>query len=183
MESGAGLPAIVRLLHGRVPAVAAVALGVLTVLLLGADANAVCWGAVQVVLVALAAEDVRSRRIPNAITGPASAAAIVLRVAFERSELVEILIAGAASFAVFLALALVVRGGLGMGDVKLAGLLGLLLGTAVVPALFLGTLAGGVASLAILARTRTRRTTMAYGPYLCLGGAVTILALNLPRLV
>jgi leader peptidase (prepilin peptidase) / N-methyltransferase len=103
-------------------------------------------------------------------------------VAFERSELVEILIAGAGAFAFFLILALLTRGGLGMGDVKLAGLLGLLLGTAVAPALFVGTLAGGVASAALLARGRKRGTTLAYGPYLCLGGAVAVLALHLPRL-
>lgn len=182
METGAWLAAV-RVPRAWLIAAAAVALDGLTVILRGFDADAICWGVVQVLLLALAAEDIRSRRIPNVITGPAAAAAILLRFAFARSDLVEILVAGAASFAVFLALALVARGGLGMGDVKLAGLLGLLFGTAVVPALLLGTVAGAVASLAVLARTRARSTTIAYGPYLCFGGAVAILVLNLPRLV
>ncbi|MGH3050311.1 MAG: prepilin peptidase, partial [Gaiellaceae bacterium] len=129
MVTGAGMPGLSSLRGARLPAAVAVVLGVVTVVVRGADIDAVCWGAVQVVLVALAAEDVRSRRIPNAVTGPVSAAAIALRVAFERPELVDVLIAGAASFAFFLALALLTRGGLGMGDVKLAGMLGLLLGT------------------------------------------------------
>jgi leader peptidase (prepilin peptidase) / N-methyltransferase len=178
-----GTAAGLRVLRGPLVLLAVAALlAITTMVVRGADADGICWALVQVVLVGLAAEDLRSRRIPNAVTAPAAAAAIVLRAAFERSELVEILIAGAGAFAFFLILALLTRGGLGMGDVKLAGLLGLLLGTAVAPALFVGTLAGGVASAALLARGRKRGTTLAYGPYLCLGGAVAVLALHLPRL-
>lgn len=180
METGSNLT---DLRNAYLPAAVAVALAVATVVARGPGVDAICWAAVQVALVALAAEDIRCRRIPNAVTGPAAAAAVGLRVAFERSELVEILLAGAGAFAVFLAVAVIARGGLGMGDVKLAGLLGLLLGTAVIPALFLGTLAGAIASAAIMVRRRERGATMAYGPYLCFGGAIAVLALNLPRLV
>jgi leader peptidase (prepilin peptidase) / N-methyltransferase len=179
VRTGAGLPVLGN--RWILVAVAAV-LAAATLVVRGADADGLCWAAVQVTLVALAAEDLRSRRIPNVITAPAAVAAVALRVALERSELVEILVAGAGAFAFFLVLALLTRGGLGMGDVKLAGLLGLFLGAAVVPALFLGTLAGGVASVALLARGRKRGTTLAYGPYLCLGGAVAVLVLHLPRL-
>ena len=179
METGAGLPV---LRSGWVFVAVASVLAVATLVVRGADADGICFAAVQVVLVALAAEDLRSRRIPNAVTAPAALLAIALRAAFERSELVEILVAGAGAFAFFLVLALLTRGGLGMGDVKLAGLLGLLLGTSAVPALFIGTLAGGVASVALLARGRKRGTTLAYGPYLCFGGAVAVLLLHLPRL-
>lgn len=161
----------------------AVTLGLSTAVLRGADANAVCWGMIQVLLVLLAAEDARSRRIPNLITAPAAVAAIGLRLAFVRSNLIGILIFGAVSFTLFLALALASRGGLGMGDVKLAGLLGLLLGAAVVPALLIGTLAGAIVSAALLARFRSRERTIAYGPYLCFGGVIVILAVHLPRLV
>jgi leader peptidase (prepilin peptidase)/N-methyltransferase len=177
--TAAGLP----VLRGtRLVAVVAALLAAATLVVRGTGANGICWALVQVVLVALAAEDLRSRRIPNVVTAPAAVTAVALRVALERSELVEILVAGAAAFTFFLILALLTRGGLGMGDVKLAGLLGLLLGTAVAAALFIGTLAGGVASIALLARGRGRGTTMAYGPYLCLGGAVAVLAFHLPRL-
>jgi leader peptidase (prepilin peptidase)/N-methyltransferase len=76
-------------------------------------------------------------------------------------------------------LALVYPAGLGMGDVKLALLLGAALGGAVLPALFLGTLAGAAAAVVVLARRglQARRTTMPYGPFLAFGAIATILLL------
>jgi len=138
----------------------------------------------QVALVALAAYDVESRRLPNRITLPVAAAAVVLRVIFERDALREVVLAGVISFVVFWVLALVMRGGLGMGDVKLAGMLGFLLGNAVVVALALGVLAGGVWSVILLGSGRAGvRSSIAYGQFLALGGAVAILAANPPPLV
>jgi leader peptidase (prepilin peptidase)/N-methyltransferase len=161
----------------------ALALAVVTAVVRGADADALCWGAVQGLLVVIAAEDLRTRRIPNAISVSACLAATVLRVVFAASELPVTLIVGAATFALFLGLAIVARGGFGMGDVKLAALLGVLLGTSVVPALLIGTVAGAIASIAILLRSRSRRAAFAYGPYLCLGAAIVILAGAVPKLV
>src|SRR5262249_31137886 len=111
----------------------AVVLAGATLVQYGPSANGVCWAAVQVVLVGLAAYDFETRRIPNVVTVPGALAAIGLRAAFERSALAEVLVAGAASFAAFFVLALLVRGGFGMGDVKLAAMLGFLLGAAVLP--------------------------------------------------
>jgi leader peptidase (prepilin peptidase)/N-methyltransferase len=166
------------------PAIAApaLALGVATTLVRGANANAFCWGAVQVLLVVIAAEDLRTRRIPNAVTGPAILVTILLRIVFASSELPVTLIAGVTTFVAFLALAIVARGGFGMGDVKLAGLLGVLLGVSVIPALLIGTVGGALASLVILLRSRSRRAAFAYGPYLCFGAAVVILAGSVPHL-
>jgi leader peptidase (prepilin peptidase)/N-methyltransferase len=84
-----------------------------------------------------------------------------------------------------LLLAYVARGGLGMGDVKLAGALGFLLGKAVFVALLFGTVAGAAVALAILIRRGAagRRTTLAYGPYLALGGVLAILAFSPPPLI
>ena len=70
-----------------------------------------------------------------------------------------------------------------MGDVKLAGLIGLLLGTAALPALFVGVVAAGAASLVVLASSRKRGRTIAYAPYLCFGAAIAILAFGPPALV
>ena len=81
------------------------------------------------------------------------AAALLLRVVFERSGLAEVAIAGIAAFAAFL-LALGLRGGIGMGDVKLAAMLGFLLGSEVVPALAAGILLGGVWAVALVAARR-----------------------------
>ena len=162
----------------------AVVLAVATFLHLGSDANAAVWALVQVVLVALAAIDVATRLLPNRITLPVSALAVVLRAADERSALVEVVIAGIAAFAVFLIIALLVRGGFGMGDVKLAAMLGFLLGKAVIPGLLLGVVAGGIWSAGLLLTRRAgMRSSIAYGPFLALGGALAILFSNPPPLV
>ena len=71
-----------------------------------------------------------------------------------------------------------------MGDVKLVGLFGLLLGTALVPALLVGIVAGGIASaIVVVAKPGGRKQAIAYGPYLCLGASVAILAFSPPPLV
>jgi leader peptidase (prepilin peptidase)/N-methyltransferase len=161
-----------------------VVLAVATFVHLGADANAAAWAIVQVVLVGLAAIDVATRLLPNRITLPMSAAALVLRVADDRSALLEVAVAGVACFAAFYALAFVMRGGFGMGDVKLAAMLGFLLGKAVLPALVLGVVAGGIWSAVLLVTHRAGlRSSIAYGPFLALGGSVAILLSNPPALV
>jgi|SRR5581483_2087089 len=147
------------------------------------SADAFAWAAVQVVLVGVAVYDFATRTIKNAVTVPLALLAVLLRVAFNRSDLVEILVAGAVVLLAVFALSLVLRGGLGMGDVKLAGMLGFVLGWQVVAALFLGTLAGGVAAAVLLSRSARRRATMAYGPYLALGASAAILLSHPPHLV
>jgi leader peptidase (prepilin peptidase) / N-methyltransferase len=77
----------------------------------------------------------------------------------------------------FLLLAIIGRGAMGLGDVKLAGVLGALLGLPLVLyALLIGVCAGGVAALYLLLSRRSKASgTMAYGPYLALGGWIVIL--------
>jgi leader peptidase (prepilin peptidase)/N-methyltransferase len=69
------------------------------------------------------------------------------------------------------------KGGMGLGDVVLAGLLGLMVGFPLVfVALFLGILAGGIVAAALLiSRRKKRREMIPFGPFLCLGGIVTLL--------
>jgi prepilin signal peptidase PulO-like enzyme (type II secretory pathway) len=165
-------------------AAAGLALAVIAVVRHGLDAGGLAWAASIALLTPLAATDVVTRRVPNAVTLPAGLVIVALRLAFQRGELAETLIAAAVAFAVFLLLAVLMRGGLGMGDVKLAALIGLLLGRSATEALFIGILAGGIASLAIYTRTRSRRTTLAYAPYLCGGAALVIaFATDIPALV
>lgn len=169
---------------GLVWAPGGVALAVVTFVHLGSDADAALWADVQAVLVGLAAIDVETRRVPNAITLPVAALALLLRAVDDRAHLAEVAIAGAATFVVFYLLALVLRGGLGMGDVKLAGMLGCLLGAEVIPALVLGIVAGGVwAAALVVTRRAGLRSTLAYGPFLCLGAAAAILFWGPPPLV
>lgn len=81
------------------------------------------------------------------------------------------LLGAVAGFVPFCALALLAPGGMGMGDAKLAAIIGLTLGIGNLGiALLVGICAGGVAGLLLLARSRFRRgQTMAYAPYLVVG--------------
>lgn len=143
----------------------------------GLTASAIAFAAVQLVLVALSVIDFETRRLPNVLTLPTAVAALVLRAVLERSELASSALAGGAALLVFGVLMVALRGAFGMGDVKLAGMLGFVLGEAVVPALVIGVFAGGVASVVLLLLRRARWTSsIAYGPYLALGGAIAILA-------
>lgn len=149
----------------------------------GTGANGIAMAMVQVILVALAVIDFATRRLPNVITGPTALAALVLRAAFERAHLLDAALYGLGALGVFAVLFIVMRGGFGMGDVKLASMLGFVLGSAVVPALVIGTVAGGVVAVALIALHRvSRHSTIAYGPYLALGGMLAILLTSVPAL-
>lgn len=174
--------------HARVVAksagVATAALLVaLTLAHFGVTPNGVAWSVVQVVLVVIAWIDLRGRRIPNVVVLPLTAGAIAARLTFARGSIVEVIVAASVAFIVFLALGVVVRGGLGMGDVKLAAAEGALLGRVAFDALLLGVVIGGLAALTLVATRRAgRRSTYAYGPYLVLGAMVAILVWHPPRL-
>jgi leader peptidase (prepilin peptidase) / N-methyltransferase len=161
----------------------AASLAVATVVHLGFSANALAWAVVQIVLVGVAAYDISTRLVKNVVTIPVSVLAVLLRAAFDRSALAEVTFAGLVILLTLTALAVVLRGGFGLGDVKLAGMLSFLLGWTVLSALAFAAFAGGVAAAVVLVRARSRRATLAYGPYLALGGALAILFLKPPHLV
>jgi leader peptidase (prepilin peptidase) / N-methyltransferase len=180
--SDAGGWSLVASMRWVIPAAAL--LVVATLLRFGIDGNGMAWALVQVVLVALTAHDIATRRLPNALTVPVGLLALALRAVFERSELGQVALAGVIAFLVFYVVALLVRGGFGMGDVKLAAMLGFLLGSAVIGGLTIGIIAGGVASVVLLLLSRANlRSKIAYGPYLAFGGAIAILFLHPPALV
>jgi leader peptidase (prepilin peptidase)/N-methyltransferase len=126
-------------------------------------------------LVPITLIDLDTRRIPNAITLPAAVAALVAGLALDIGFVPEQLIAGAAAFAFFFAAAALYPRGMGMGDVKLAGVLGLYLGRAVAPAIFIALITGVLVGLVIMARVGQaagRKTAVPFGPFLALGGIV-----------
>ena len=88
------------------------------------------------------------------------------------------LVAGAGAFLLFLGIALTYPQGMGGGDVKLAGLLGLLVGfPEVLLALWIAVLSGGSVAIALLAlRKKGRKDVIPFGPYLSLGGIVALVA-------
>jgi leader peptidase (prepilin peptidase)/N-methyltransferase len=95
------------------------------------------------------------------------------------SALTEHLIAGAAAGGFLLIAAIAYPGGMGMGDVKLAAVMGLFLGRNVAPALLAGFLFGTVVGAAIMAKkgvAQGRKTKVPFGPFLALGGLVGLFA-------
>jgi leader peptidase (prepilin peptidase) / N-methyltransferase len=144
-------------------------------------ANRTTWLALLFVaaLVAITRIDLEHRIIPNRILAPVAVAAIVLTAVFEPHQLVERLIAGAAAGGFLLAAVLAYPRGMGMGDVKLAAVMGLVLGRSVGPALFIALVAGTVIGAGVIARHGVRdgrKVAIPFGPFLALGGVAAIFA-------
>jgi leader peptidase (prepilin peptidase)/N-methyltransferase len=165
-------------ISARYPVVEAITAGlyVLVVALKWGDALQIALGLVLVTfLVPIAVIDIDLKIIPNKLTAPAAVLAVVLGAVLEPSYLPEQLIAGAGALLFFYLPALIHRKGMGMGDVKLAAVLGLYLGRAVAPglfiALFLG-IAGGAAIIAMKGMSEGRRTKVPFGPFLAAGGLI-----------
>jgi len=128
-------------------------------------------------LVAITRIDLEHRIIPDRIVAPLAVAAIALTAIFVPGQLPERLIAGAAAGGLLFVAALAYPGGMGMGDVKLAAVMGLVLGRAVAPALMIALLAGTVAGVVVIARrglAEGRRTAIPFGPFLALGSVIAV---------
>ena len=126
------------------------------------------------VLAAVSVSDLRERRIPNAWTYPALLVATGAAAATGNlfAALGGLVVAGG-FFAVMFVLG---RGRMGMGDVKLGALSGVVLGIAGAPLfVLLGTAAGALAGGFLLLRGAGRRATFAYGPSLAAGAALAVL--------
>ena len=152
------------------------------------------WATPAFVVVAVAGAahgviDARTHRLPDAVTLPALGAAAVLLSAAalatgDAGRLGRAVLGGLVLGGAYLLLHLVNRRGLGLGDVKLAVLLGLPAGWAGWDALWwtgvLPFLLGGVAALVLVVSRRAQRSTaIPFGPWMLLGTAV---ALSLARL-
>ncbi len=133
------------------------------------------------VLIVLAAIDLEHRIIPNKIVLPATAIVLAAHIAIEPGRTVELIVAPLAA-AVFLFLPnLFTSSAIGMGDVKLALLLGAGLGWGVIGALLIGFLATVPFAFAMLIRggAAARKTMLPLGPFLAFGGLVILIV---PRL-
>jgi leader peptidase (prepilin peptidase) / N-methyltransferase len=130
------------------------------------------------VLIALAAIDFDHKLLPNRIVYPLAAYGLIATLLVDRGDLLENLIAGAAAFAFLLAAVIAYPRGMGMGDVKLAGAMGLYLGLAVIPALLVAFLSGSLVGIVILAREGAagRKKAVPFGVFLALGGIAGVLA-------
>jgi leader peptidase (prepilin peptidase)/N-methyltransferase len=130
-------------------------------------------------LVPIALIDLDHRIIPNRLTAPAAILALVLGTALDPGGELERLIAGAAAGGVLLVPSLLHPSGMGMGDAKLVGVLGLYLGRGIAPAFLVAFVVGTAIGLAIILRkglVAGRKTGVPFGPFLALGGLVGVLA-------
>ncbi len=130
------------------------------------------------VLIAVAGIDLEHRIVPNRIVAPAAAFGLVAGATLSFGDLPELLIAGAGAFLFLLLAALAYPAGMGMGDVKLAGVMGLFLGLSVVPALFLAFVLGTLVGLVMMARhgASARKAGVPFAPFMAAGGFVGLLA-------
>jgi leader peptidase (prepilin peptidase)/N-methyltransferase len=129
-------------------------------------------------LVPLALIDVDERRLPNVLTAPAAIIAVIVGTALDPGGEVERLVAGAAAGGCFFLIAFAYPAGMGLGDVKLAGVLGLYLGGEVAIAIAVALLSSVAVGLAIIARKGVaagRKTAIAFGPFLAAGAVVAVL--------
>jgi leader peptidase (prepilin peptidase) / N-methyltransferase len=125
-------------------------------------------------LVVVTATDLTHRIVPNVVVLPAAAIVLVLRTAAEPSP--EWAIAGAGASAFLLAAALAHPRGMGMGDVKLALLMGVALGRSVAVALPLGMIAALVPAVFLFARhgSAARKMAIPFAPFLAFGSVVAL---------
>jgi leader peptidase (prepilin peptidase) / N-methyltransferase len=123
--------------------------------------------------------DLDHRIIPNRLTALGAVAALAIGAATDPGGVPQQLIAGAAAGGFLLLAALARPGGMGMGDVKLAGMLGLLLGREVAVALLVALVAGTLVGVVVMARRGVgegRKMAIPFGPFLALGGVVALTA-------
>jgi leader peptidase (prepilin peptidase) / N-methyltransferase len=129
-------------------------------------------------LIALAAIDFDYKLLPNKIVYPLAAYGVIATLLVDQDDLVENLIAGAGAFLFLLVAVIAYPRGMGMGDVKLAGAMGLYLGLSVIPALLVAFLSGSLVGIVIIAREGAagRKKAVPFGVFLALGGLVGVLA-------
>src|SRR5581483_1596488 len=127
-------------------------------------------------LVAVSATDLEHRIIPNRIVVPAGLIVLAANTALHPSPRWAIAALGASGF--LLVAALAYPAGMGMGDVKLAFLMGAALGSAVAPAMFIGMVSALVPGIYLIARhgKAARKMGVPFGPFLALGSVVALFA-------
>jgi leader peptidase (prepilin peptidase) / N-methyltransferase len=171
--------------HARIPArypLIELAVGVAfaaTALVLHDDPAKLVLGLVFVaILAAITLTDLERRVIPNAILLVGALMGVGIVAATDPGSLPERLAAAAGAGGFLLVVALLYPRGMGMGDVKLAAVMGIFLGVSVIPALFVGIALGALVGFGLLLRygPAARKHAVPFGPFLAVGGVVGMLA-------
>ena len=134
---------------------------------------------------ALALIDLDVHRLPNTLTYPSYPVALLLlglaaALGSDSGSIVRALVGGVAALLFYALLVVVYPAGMGLGDVKLSGVLGLYLGWlgygVLVAGLFLGFLLGGLVGILVIALGKGgRKTKVPFGPFMLLGALLAVL--------
>jgi leader peptidase (prepilin peptidase)/N-methyltransferase len=129
-------------------------------------------------LIAVADIDLEHQIVPNRILAPMAVWGIAASAVVRPDKLPELVIAGAAAFTFLLLAALIHPAGMGLGDVKLAGVMGLYLGLPVAAGMLIAFFAGSLVGIGIMLRhgAGARKRGVPFGPFLALGGLVALVA-------
>jgi len=142
----------------------------------GVSGHALVGAVFAAVLVPLTAIDLDRRLLPNVIVLPALAVVLILQIAFYPDRGLEWVLAAVGAALFFFVPMLIYPAGMGLGDVKLAALLGAALGKAAAVAIAAGLLAAGAVALVVLAREGlgARKKAIPFGPFLAFGGLLAL---------
>jgi leader peptidase (prepilin peptidase)/N-methyltransferase len=152
-----------------------------TAVVLRGDAVQLALGLVLVTaLMAITITDLERRIIPNSILLAATLVGLAIVIVGDPSSLPERAIAAVAAGGLLFTAALVYPNGMGLGDVKLAAVMGFFLGQNVAPALLAALLAASVVGVAMIARegASARKKAIPFGPFLAFGALVGLLLGN-----
>ena len=131
--------------------------------------------ALVLTLVALAGTDLEHRLLPNAIVGPAALVGFTLSVLESPERWWIYLVSALAIAGGLFVLALAYPGGMGMGDVKMGGMLGAFLGPYAALAVFVGALCGAITGgLLMVVGRMQRRHALPFGVFMAVGGIVAL---------
>jgi leader peptidase (prepilin peptidase) / N-methyltransferase len=142
----------------------------------GLTAHAFVGAILAVALALLTAIDLDRRLLPDAIVLSTLAVVLILQLAFYPDHALEWVLATLAAALFFFVPWLVYPAGMGLGDVKLAALLGAALGKSVAAAILAGLFAAAAVALVVLAREGlgARKKTIPFGPFLAFGGLLVL---------
>ena len=128
-------------------------------------------------LIVILVTDLERGLILNKVVYPATAIALVIGAFTPNLGIVKTVIGGGLGLVIMLLLALLYKGGMGWGDVKMAGLVGVMVGfPLVLVSLFLAVIGGGlVAAGLLLLKMKHRKQAIPFGPFLSLGTMATLL--------
>lgn len=126
-------------------------------------------------LIALAGTDLEHRLLPNAIVGPAALVGLTLSIISEPERWWAYPVSAVAIAGGLFGLALLYPGGMGMGDVKMGGMLGAFLGPYGALAIFVGAFVGALAGGLLMAAGKMRRkSALPFGVFMAIGGIFTL---------